>query len=83
MINKPIISITTVPAPLDLVMNEQFRAEERRLHALYNAAPELLKQLESLLFIVETTAHLRGLERELLPTCDNVRSFIKPLQEVK
>lgn len=38
---------------------------------------ELLKALESMTFVVETVAHLRGLEKELLPCAEQARQLIK------
>lgn len=42
---------------------------------------EDLKQLERIAFTVETVAHLKGMERQLLPSADWLREFIKRFKE--
>jgi hypothetical protein len=42
---KPEIVIGVKPAPLDLVLNEEWHAESVRLVKLHSAAPALLEQL--------------------------------------
>jgi len=37
---------------------------------------DVLKMLEAVTFAAETAAHLRGLEREILPTTDKARELI-------
>lgn len=40
---------------------------------------EAIAHIKSLCFIAESAAHLRGLEREILPTTDAAREFIKSI----
>ena len=51
----------------------------KRFHALQNAAPELLGMLKHCLFVLESTAHMQGLEAALLPMCDDYRENLKNL----
>ena len=43
----PQIKISVAPAPLGEVLTPQFEAEQRKLLALYHAAPELLDALKA------------------------------------
>jgi len=43
---------------------------------LFAASPELLAALESVTFIAESMAHLRGMESEILPYTDKARAAI-------
>lgn len=43
---KPQIKISIAPAPLEQVLTAEFEAEQRKLLAMYNAAPELLDALK-------------------------------------
>jgi hypothetical protein len=76
------IAITPRPAPLDEITSDDSAytvgviAETR----LANAAPELLAALRSMTFVVETVAHLRGLERELLGATDDARALMATLE---
>lgn len=45
--------------------------------------PELLASLAELAFIVETFAHLRGMEATLLPSAEKARALIAKLQPVE
>ena len=45
---KPQIKISIAPAPLEQVLTEEFEAEQRKLLALYSAAPELLDALKQI-----------------------------------
>lgn len=47
---------------------------------LIKAAPELLKQFEALTLIAESVAHLRGMERDILPLTDSARELIKQIK---
>lgn len=49
---------------------------ERKAELLAAAAPEMLACLRSCAFALESVAHLRGLERELLPYADAAREII-------
>ena len=45
---KPQIKISIAPAPLEQVLTAEFEAEQRKLLAMYHAAPELLDALKEL-----------------------------------
>jgi hypothetical protein len=45
---KPQIKISIAPAPLEQVLIAEFEAEQRKLLAMYNAAPELLDALKAM-----------------------------------
>ena len=47
---------------------------------LIAAAPDLLDVLKTLTFICESLAHLRGMERELLPHTDHARMIIDSIE---
>lgn len=51
--NKPEISIGIRPAPLDVIVTDQWDVESRKLVALYEAAPDLMAALEWLLVAIE------------------------------
>ena len=76
MSNTPKISVTVKPETLDSVLTTEFQNEADRLVKLHNSAPEILERLISMVFLCETVAHMRGLERELLPHTDAAREFI-------
>lgn len=42
---------------------------------------DLLEVVKSLAFVAESVAHLRGMERELLPTCDLVREYLERVEK--
>ena len=44
---KPQIKISIAPAPLEQVLTAEFEAKQRKLLAMYNAAPELLDALKA------------------------------------
>lgn len=44
---------------------------------LIAVAPEMFSLLKEMTFVVESVAHLRGLERELLPLTDRARELLK------
>lgn len=46
---------------------------------MHNA--EFYKTIKELMFIAETTAHLRGLEREILPTVDKMREMLNEVEK--
>jgi len=63
--------------PIASILPRPFYADTQEANArLIAAAPEILSLLESLTFIAETVAHLRGLERDILPTTDKARELI-------
>lgn len=67
---------TTNSAERQEQANAEFVAlAHRHMKSLLDAA-ELLKSLS---FIAESVAHLRGLEREILPTTDAARSILEDL----
>ena len=43
---KPQIKISIAPAPLEQVLTAEFEAKQRKLLAMYHAAPELLDALK-------------------------------------
>ena len=43
---------------------------------------ELIISLQALAFIAETVAHLRGLEKEILPTTDFARKLIDKVLDI-
>ena len=47
-----------------------------QLMRLVDIAPEFLAIVEGLTFTCETVAHMRGLEREILPMTDKARELI-------
>ena len=58
-------------------MNNQTELEQLKTDArLIAAAPDLLAALKACVFVVESLAHLRGMEAELLPYADFARAAI-------
>jgi hypothetical protein len=49
---KPQIKISIASAPLEQILTEEFEVEQRKLLALYHAAPELLDALKSLVSVM-------------------------------
>ena len=47
---------------------------------LIAAAPELLESLRELAFFAESVAHLRGMEREILPMTDKAQGVIAKIE---
>jgi hypothetical protein len=47
---------------------------------LIEAAPEMLEVLKKLAFVAESVAHLRGLERDILPITDRARELIAKVE---
>jgi hypothetical protein len=83
MTNFTRIKITPRAYPLaDIVDSRNLEAttalqtEINQEMALAHAAPELLRHLKSLCFIVESMAHLTGREADLLPLTDAARAVI-------
>jgi hypothetical protein len=71
------IKIERKKMDMDLVLDEELNKLIVKEEKLANAAPQLLALLESLTFIAESVAHLKGLEREILPTTELARNYIK------
>lgn len=74
------IKICAKPVPLEVALDEDHHTEVLREIKLAHKAPDLLALLESALFQLESVAHLRGLERELLPFVDMARDEVKGLK---
>lgn len=62
------------------VRKSGFTDEQLANARLIEAAPTMMAMLESLVFVAESAAHLRGLEKELLPTTDAARSLIAKIK---
>jgi hypothetical protein len=62
--------------PRNLEATTALQTEINRELALAHAAPELLRHLKGLCFIVESMAHLTGREADLLPLTDAARAVI-------
>lgn len=79
------LSIGFRPAPLDVVLDPQSSYTQgcQRELTLVDAAPELVALLEKLTFVAESVAHLRGLEREILPTTDAARELLARIRGEK
>jgi hypothetical protein len=73
------IKICAKPTTIAHAMIDEHIANVRKETALAYAAPELKEMLEQALFSLETVAHLRGMERELLPTIDATRARLEEL----
>lgn len=59
---------------MNTIKHEQLTPAQ--LARLTEVAPQLLAVFEGLTFIAETVAHMRGLERDILPTTDKARELI-------
>ncbi len=62
--------------PRNLDATTALQAEINDELKLAHAAPELLRHLKGLCFVVETLAHLTGRESDLLPLTDAARAVI-------
>ena len=75
------IRIVAKPMLIGVVTDELYATLRDKEVRLTHAAPHLLSLLQTAVFNLEMVAHLRGLERELLPFCDDVRKFISTITE--
>ena len=75
-------AIGVVGADNDLIMVIPLARRPDNKHdlALAVAAPELLDLLKKLAFVAETFAHMKGLEREILPTTDAACELIAKIE---
>ena len=67
--------------PRNLEATTALQAEIQQEMALAYAAPELLRHLKGLCFIVETMAHMTGHEADLLPLTDAARAVVNQLTD--
>lgn len=58
------------------IYGQRTLGEDKANARLIAAAPDLLAALQALAIVAESVAHLRGLEREILPATDAARAAL-------
>lgn len=74
---SPINGLTFTASGRDVEVRACLSIEQAtRLRAELASFPELLRVLKNVTFVAEGTAHLKGLEREILPVTDEARALL-------